>query len=325
MLTLRSPTSALEPLFAFLSYAVIQAEFILALFLAIRTRTHADNGEEHFIQFLKRRSMRPFRCPAHPSGILASVPVVSGANKPRPKLANTGKQVFNFASYNSTSLAGNETTKLRAIEIPRIMAPVAVALLDSTLSGGAMVDLPKPTELKHTYKCRFILDESIPFGTVGRTGHGLTELDKVPAMQLDLIVGSVANGLNSGPGAPRGLRLGGDQHPANMTRTLEKVRAIRVEAITIPSHAASPIIHIHMRSVATPSACAKLPNPATPTPREAPSFDIAGEERLLPDIVDEARAQGVWITRARRLRGQELGEAVVAKVRVYTLMVDQGK
>ena len=50
---------------------------------------------------------------------LASVPVVSGANGPRPKLANTGKQVLNLASYNFTGLAGNETIKMRAIETLR--------------------------------------------------------------------------------------------------------------------------------------------------------------------------------------------------------------
>lgn len=103
-------------------------------------------------------------------------------------------------------------------------------------------------------------------------------------------------------------------HPEHPTRK-ENVRAIRavldrVEAITIPSHAASPIIHIHLRS-ATPSSSAtlKAPNPTSPVPREQPSFDIAGEERVLQDIVDEVLAQGVWITRARRLRGQELVEA----------------
>jgi len=48
----------------------------------------------------------------------------------------------------------------------------------------------------------------------------------------------------------------------------------------------------------------KPPNPATPASRDAPSFDIA-EERLLQDIVDEALAHGVWVTRLRR---QELVE-----------------
>ena len=41
---------------------------------------------------------------------------------------------------------------------------------------------------------------------------------------------------------------------------------------------------------------------------KAPSFDIAGEGCLLQDIMGEARAQEVWITQARRLRGQELVE-----------------
>ena len=89
------------------------------------------------------------------------------------------------------------------------------------------------------------------------------------------------------------------------------IRAVldRVEAITIPSDAVSPIIHIQLHS-ATPSASAstKPANSAITAPRDALPFDIAGEERLLQDIVDEALAQGVWITRARRLHGQELVE-----------------
>jgi serine palmitoyltransferase len=80
--------------------------------------------------------------------------------------------------------------------------------------------------------------------------------------------------------------------------------------LTIPSYAASLIIHIHLRT-ATPSlsaAAPKAPNPATAASRDAPSFDIANEERVLQDIVEEELAQGVWITRARRMRGQELVE-----------------
>ncbi len=160
-----------------------------------------------------------------------------------------------------------------------------------------------------------------------------------------MIVGSVANGLNSSGGFCAGSRIVVDHQringtsfvfsaavpallavsaseginilrntPSILSTLQENVRAIRavldrVEVVTIPSHAASPIIHIHLRSAATLSPSAKPPNPATPAPRDAPSFDIAGEERLLQDIVDEALAQGVWITRARRLRGQELIEA----------------
>jgi serine palmitoyltransferase len=40
--------------------------------------------------------------------------------------------------------------------------------------------LPLQIELKQKYKYRLILDESFSFGTVGRTGRGLTELYNVP-------------------------------------------------------------------------------------------------------------------------------------------------
>ncbi|KAN0134108.1 hypothetical protein V8E53_008113 [Lactarius tabidus] len=54
------------------------------------------------------------------------------------------------------------------------------------------------------------------------------------------------------------------------------------------------------------SATPKTPNPVTLGPPKPPSFDIAGEERVLlvQDIVDEVLVHGVWITRARRLRGR---------------------
>ncbi|KAH9052200.1 serine palmitoyltransferase [Lactarius vividus] len=477
--TIDGSASTLEPLLAFLSYALIQAEsavykipgshvfaryvksshqndpgrtvleVLLALF-AIRTllqsRTRADNGEKHFIRFLKRRvdelvdewTPEPLGAPltSEEQSDLASVPVV-----------------LNLASYNFTGLAGNETIKERAIEtlrkygvgscgppgfygtidvhmdlerdiadflgteasilysqgfstIPCVISAFAKrgdiivadrgvnfgiqkglqisrstirwfdhndlkSLEDVLLSvekerrkrrgpltrrfiitegifekDGAMVDLPKLIELKNKYKYRLILDESISFGTVGRTGRGLTELYNVPATQIDMIVGSVANGLNSSGGFCAGSRIVVDhQHingtsfvfsaavpallavsaseginilrntPSILSTLQENVRAIRavldrVEAITIPSHAASPIIHIQLRSSAPAVPIpAKPSNPATPAPREAPSFDIEGEERLLQDIVDEALAQGVWTTRARRLRGQELVEA----------------
>ena len=47
---------------------------------------------------------------------LSSIPVVSSANVPRPKLTNTGRQVLNLASYNFTGL---EIVKERAIETLR--------------------------------------------------------------------------------------------------------------------------------------------------------------------------------------------------------------
>ncbi|KAI9438133.1 hypothetical protein H4582DRAFT_235472 [Lactarius indigo] len=116
--------------------------------------------------------------------------------------------------------------------------------------------------------------------------------------------------------SPSGLRLGGDQHPAEQAAGPEHVARGRgcdpslldwVEVITIPSHPTSPIVHVHLRSVAKPSASASArpPIPTTPAPRSAPSFDITGEESLLQDM-DIVYEVGVWTVRAPRLRGQEL-------------------
>ena len=95
---------------------------------------------------------------------------------------------------------------------------------------------------------------------------------------------------------------------------MRAIRAVldRIDSLTIPSHAALPIIHIHLRT-ATLSLTVPATKVLTTASRDAPSFDIAGEERLLQDIAGgrdtRAAAQGVWITRARRLRGHELFES----------------
>ncbi|KAK7683653.1 hypothetical protein QCA50_013029 [Cerrena zonata] len=216
---------------------------------------------------------------------------------------------------------------------------------------GAMSDLPKLVELKFKYKYRLILDESISFGSVGRTGRGLTELYNVPASQVDMLVGSVANGLASGGGfcagsnivvnhqringtsfvfsasMPALLTVAGSEGinilrntPSILSTLQENIRAVRtildkVDYITIPSHSASATIHLYVKLPSpmhlTPKAVPPSPsksNPLSASPRDPPQFDFDLEEKLLQDIVEESLAQGVMITRAKRLRGQELND-----------------
>jgi serine palmitoyltransferase len=180
-----------------------------------------------------------------------------------------------------------------------------------------------------------------------------------------MLLGSIANGLNAGGGFCAGSRnvvehqrINGTSFvfsaalpailavsaseginilrntPSILSTLQENIHAIRtilerVDCITIPSHPASPIIHIHLRTpttlhhhhhhqqqhlspllpVPTNSPKSSSLNIVNPASRDAvPAFDITIEEQLLQDIVDEALAQGVWITRARRLRGQEAVE-----------------
>lgn len=107
---------------------------------------------------------------------------------------------------------------------------------------------------------------------------------------------------------------------SNLQDNVRAVRAIldRVDCISIPSHPASAMIHlqvrlpspIHLLPVASPSlsSSGKLSNPSSPLPRELEHFEGEIEERMLQDIVEEALAQGVMVTRAKRLIGQELVE-----------------
>ena len=121
------------------------------------------------------------------------------------------------------------------------------------------------------------------------------------------------------PGAPRGLHLGGHQHPAEHAVDSEhaaRERARYPRSARPDRRCHDPLArrladHRHPVGSVTPSASTSTNpvNPATPAPCDALSFDIASEERLLQDMVDEVLGQGVWITPARRLRVQELVEA----------------
>lgn len=121
-------------------------------------------------------------------------------------------------------------------------------------------------------------------------------------------------------------------NPTKLTTLHENTRIFRsildkVEGIHIPSHPASPLIHIQLASVETKVSVpplspiglrrkvnltlgqlSKVSNPQSVLPSNPVQFDIETEERILQEIVDEALGQGVLLTRAKRLRGQEVVE-----------------
>lgn len=107
--------------------------------------------------------------------------------------------------------------------------------------------------------------------------------------------------------------------PSILSTLQENVRAVRavldrVDCIAIPSHPASAVIHLQIRwpTLQIPGPATSSPgkpsNPLSVKPRDPPQFNIELEEKLLQDIVDEALAQGILVTRAKRLHGQELVE-----------------
>lgn len=218
---------------------------------------------------------------------------------------------------------------------------------------GQIADLPRLVELKNKYKFRLILDESLSFGTLGRTGRGLTELYNVPAPEVDIFIGSLSAGLNAAGGFCAGSRVVTEHQRINGTSFVysaampallaagastgiqvlretpsllaglqENVQAVRAvldksDVLEIPSHPAAPVITLHIKqSVLAPSSLSPSAVPPTPTkhthsnpthilPANAPTYDIEREEALLQEIVDECLNQGVWITRARRLKRED--------------------
>jgi len=95
--------------------------------------------------------------------------------------------------------------------------------------------------------------------------------------------------------------------PSILATLQENVQAARVildrlECITIPSHPASPIIHIYIKSKPSP----KTADTGNKNKDNQQDDDEEEEERLLQDVVDEVLVQGVMITKAKRLPGQEV-------------------
>ena len=101
-----------------------------------------------------------------------------------------------------------------------------------------------------------------------------------------------------------------------MARLRENIRAARkvlekTPGIEIPSDDESPIIHIHLRPRSGAPLLTAPPSYFALGASEKPSADalhFGREERVLQQIVEESVKDGVLITRARRLKGQESPE-----------------
>ena len=148
-----------------------------------------------------------------------------------------------------------------------------------------------------------------------------------------MLVGSVANGLNSSGGFCAGSRAVVDHQRINVTSfvfaaavpalavsasgginilrnipsehsTRERARyprSARLDRCRHDSLAHRLADHPHLAAFcnALRIRVRQARETRDPAPRDGVSFDIAGNERVLQDIVDEVLAQGVWITRAR--------------------------
>lgn len=65
---------------------------------------------------------------------------------------------------------------------------------------GDLLDLPSIVRMKHQYKFRIILDESLSYGILGSRGAGLTDATGVDPNDIDMICGSLSGPLIAGGG-----------------------------------------------------------------------------------------------------------------------------
>ncbi|KAH9037416.1 serine palmitoyltransferase [Lactarius deliciosus] len=280
---------------------------------------------------------------------LASAPVVSGASGPWPKLANTGKQVLHLASYDFTGLAGNETSKVRAIEalwkygvgscgplgfygtigasmdlersiadflgtdasIPYLQGFSTISCVVSAFAKrgdiiiadrGINFVVQKGLETSHsTGRCfnhndlRSLEDLFLSVEKECRKRFGpLTRRFIVPEgifekgctmIDLPKLVQVSPRSFESISISTVGIAMGGQR----INRISFVFSAMIPAVLAVP---ASEGINILPNTPSFPSTQENPTNPVIPAPRDAPSFDKAGEERLLRNIIDKALAQG---------------------------------
>jgi serine palmitoyltransferase len=174
--------------------------------------------------------------------------------------------------------------------------------------SGETTDLPLLVELKERYKFRIMLDETWSFGVLGRTGRGLTEAQNVDPQQIDMIFGSLAGPLCAGGGFCAGAK-----DVVEHQRILSSAYTYSAALPAMLAVTASETINLlqsnpdiltqcrdnirAMRAQLDPRSdwvvCSGAPeNPVMllnfkPEVVQARKLDIADQERLLMDCVDE--------------------------------------
>ncbi|KAL5598491.1 hypothetical protein BROUX41_003572 [Berkeleyomyces rouxiae] len=189
---------------------------------------------------------------------------------------------------------------------------------------GDCAFLPKLIELKLKYKFRIILDETWSFGVLGKTGRGLTEAQNVDPTQVDMIIGSLAGPLCAGGGFCAGTKTVVDHQritaasytfsaalPAMLAVTAsESIMEIKTNPDLI-KECRSNIKTIRSQIEARNDyvvCTSDIENPViliTINPKivENRHFSEEDQEYLLQEVVEECLANGVLVTRLRRMPG----------------------
>ncbi|KAI8318428.1 serine palmitoyltransferase [Martensiomyces pterosporus] len=189
---------------------------------------------------------------------------------------------------------------------------------------GDIAPLKDLVELKHRYKFRIILDESLSFGVLGKRGAGLTDHYSIDPHEVDLLIGSLCYAIGASGGfccADKDLvehqRLSGlgycfsasmpsiltvaasdaiqalEIKPDNYLKELRDNTALlrtllkRVPGLQVDGSSESPVVHIRL----TPETLVRMK-------RSGGAWTKTDIDRVLTELTDEAQKDGVLLTRA---------------------------
>ncbi|KAJ1960941.1 serine palmitoyltransferase component [Dipsacomyces acuminosporus] len=189
---------------------------------------------------------------------------------------------------------------------------------------GDVAPLDELVELKHRYKFRIILDESLSFGVLGKRGAGLTDHYNIDPHEVDLLIGSLCHAIGASGGfccADKDLvehqRLSGlgycfsasmpgiltvaaadaihalESQPESYLKDLRDNTSLlrsllkRIPGLQIDGSSESPIVHIRL----TPETLVRMK-------RSGGAWTKTDIDRVLTELSDEAQKDGVLLTRA---------------------------
>ncbi|KAJ3030318.1 UNVERIFIED_CONTAM: serine palmitoyltransferase component [Siphonaria sp. JEL0065] len=212
----------------------------------------------------------------------------------------------------------NESTKKKPLTRRFIITEGVFA------AHGDMCNLSVIMALKEQYKYRLILEDSLGFGCVGQTGRGTPEHFGIAPADVDIYVATMANSLSSSGGFCAGRkeivehqRLSGLAY--TFSASLPAILAVSaLEALKILE--VNPNLSIEcqqnamaMREVLLKAGITQIRVsdvfPTTPIIHIRLTSRLSTreeEERVLQDVVDQCIRDGVIVTRAKYVEGQEL-------------------
>lgn len=159
-------------------------------------------------------------------------------------------------------------------------------------NSGHIAPLDAIVELKERFRFRLVVDESFSFGTLGKTGRGLTETFGIDITRVDIVMVGLAFSLASVGGLCIGnievvdhQRLSGAGYcfsasappfvsraavralsiVENEPKLVERLHSVtntlvaeinKIDGLTVTSHAQSPIIHVGLSGAKAADRCA---------------------------------------------------------------------